>query len=296
MATEKLNEVESHDATQDVAEAQALLKMDGDLAIVSMNNPPYNLIGSELLGSVMSAVQTAVDSGARAVLLNSALKNFSAGADLSLFAAAFDRVDAKAEGTSTEEKPKKDSVKKAEKKTFSATEFLDFMQNTPIPIVAAVRGACLGGGLEIALACDAIIAAKSARLGAVEVSIGVAPIMGGVQRLVERVGIVRAKEFAMLGRRHDAETLEAMGVINLAVADHELADVALNYAQQLANGPTVALRAIKEMANIAANQGIAAADEVMQKTTAPIFKSQDARAGIKSLQTTGPGSAKFKGC
>lgn len=290
MATETPNNVE------DTVAVQALLKMDGNLAIVSMNNPPYNLIGSELLMSVMDAIQTAVDNGARAVLLNSTLKNFSAGADVSLFAAAFDRVDAQATTSDKNKKNQQKPAKNPKESTFSATKFLDFMQNTPIPIVAAVRGACLGGGLEIALACDAIIAAKSARLGPVESSIGVAPIMGGVQRLVERVGVVRAKEFSMLGRRHDADTLETLGVINLAVADHELADVALNYAQQLANGPTVALKAIKELANITVNEGIAAADQAMQEITAPIFKSKDAREGIKSLQTTGPGSAKFKGC
>jgi len=293
MATETPNNVEN---VQDAAAVQALLEMDGNLAIVSMNNPPYNLIGLELLVSVMDAIQTAVDNGARAVLLNSSLKNFSGGADVSLFASAFDRLDAQASTTDKNEKTQQKPAKKPKENTFNVTKFLDFMQNTPIPIVASVRGACLGGGLEIALACDAIIAAKSARIGSVESTIGVAPIMGGVQRLVQRIGIVRAKEFAMLGRRHDADTLESMGVINLAVADHELADVALNYAQQLANGPTVAFLAIKELANITVNDGIAAADQAMQKITAPIFKSKDAREGIKLLQTTGPGSAKYKGC
>jgi enoyl-CoA hydratase/carnithine racemase len=169
------------------------------------------------------------------------------------------------------------------------------MEQLPIPVVASIRGTVFGGGLEIALACDMIIAAKSTRFGSVEVTIGIAPIMGAVQRLVQRIGVARAKEFAMLGRRHDAETMERIGLINLCVADPDLEEVSLNYAQQLANGPTVAHRAIKQLANLAQARCVEAADQAMEELIAPIFKSEDAKRGVQALGTTGPGSASFEG-
>ncbi len=265
----------------------AILERVDNVAVISMNNPAQNLLGPQFLRVIMSALQEAVDTGARATLLKTSLKNFSAGADLALFAQPSKD---KTEADSSDKKGKKNSSN-----SMDTRYFLEFMQQLPIPIVASVRGACLGGGLEIALACDAIIAGKSARLGPVETTIGVAPLMGGVQRLVERIGIVRAKEFAMLGRRHDAETLENMGVINLAVADDKLEEVSLHYAQQLANGPTIAINAIKQLANIAAARGVGAADDAMQELIAPVLTSEDAARGIKALGSTGPGTATFEG-
>src|SRR3546814_13979766 len=89
----------------------------------------------------------------------------------------------------------------------------------PIPIIASVHGVCLGGGFELALACDYIIAAQSAKIGSVEATLGLHPLMGGVQRQVQRAGMARAKEMSMLARRYDPATLERWGLINLVVPD-----------------------------------------------------------------------------
>ena len=80
-----------------------------------------------------------------------------------------------------------------------------------MPIVCAVHGLCLGGGFELALACDYLVAARSARLGSVEATIGLHPLMGAAQRVAQRAGALRAKEMAMLGRRYDPDTLAAWG-------------------------------------------------------------------------------------
>ncbi len=250
---------------------------EGDLCILSMNCPPYNLLGPLLIGGIMKAMQEALASGARAILLKSDLKHFSAGADLEVFAVS----DGK-DGRKT-------------KNPTSPKAFLDFMGSFPLPVIASVRGAVLGGGLEVALACDFIIAARSARIGAVETTLGLAPVMGGVQRMVQRIGLARAKEFAMLGRRHDAETMERIGLINLAVADDDLDEVSLNYAQQLATGPTVALGAIKKIANLMAEKGMETADVEMEGIMKPVLLSNDVKNGIQEFQKFGPGTAVFGG-
>jgi enoyl-CoA hydratase/carnithine racemase len=121
-------------------------------------------------------------------------------------------------------------------------ELLRAFDELPMPIVAAVHGVCVGGGLEMALACDLIIASESARIGSVEATVGLHPLAGGIQRVAQRAGAARAKEMAMLGRRYDARTLERWNVINRVVADEQLAEAAATLARELAGGPTVAPR------------------------------------------------------
>ena len=88
---------------------------------------------------------------------------------------------------------------------------LETLEDVPVPTVAAVNGGALGGGLEIALTCDMIIAADTAFLGQVEVAVGLLPLLGGTQRLAQRAGVARAKEIAMLGRRHTPRGIRALG-------------------------------------------------------------------------------------
>jgi enoyl-CoA hydratase/carnithine racemase len=186
-------------------------------------------------------------------------------------------------------------AKELKKSEIGINEFLSFMRNLPVPTVASVHGAVLGGGFELALCCDMIVAAKSARIGAIEVTLGLMPIMGAVQRLVERAGVARAKELAMLGRRHDPEALVAMNIINLVVDERELYSTSVNLGQQLANGPTVALRAIKTLADKAANNGIVGADEVMGGLVKEVMGSEDLKRGLTAFQSSGPGTAVFEG-
>ena len=173
---------------------------------------------------------------------------------------------------------------------------LDAFETLPVPIVASVHGACLGGGVELALASDYIIAAASAKFGSVESALGLHPLMGAIQRQVQRIGVARAKEMSMLGRRYDAETLERWGLINLVVADEKLEESTMMVAQELAAGPTIAHAVTKQIARIAANQGVEAADLAMAELQKPIWASKDVRVGLESFLKQGPGLAKFEGC
>jgi len=252
----------------------------GSVSILTMTYRPYNLLGPKLINAIIEQIEKAQRAASRAIVIKSGLRHFSAGADLNIFS---DRI-AQGNGGSASEGRK-----------MSGIEFLKFMETLPIPVVASVHGVCLGGGLELALACDYIVAAKSAKLGSVEATLGLNPLMGGVQRQVQRIGALRAKEMSMLARRYDASTLESWGLINLAVPDDALERVTLTVAEELAQGPTLAHAATKQLAYIAANEGVVAADEAMAKIQAPIWTSDDLKIGLESFKKNGPGLAKFVG-
>ena len=243
------------------------VKAVGSVGVVTLNNPPHNLISGDFIEEFCCAQERAVEDGVRAILIRSDLRHFCAGADVS----ALNR-----DGVET-----------------SIT--LDRLESIPVPTVAAIHGAVLGGGFELALACDFIVAAQSAQIGSVEVSIGLAPLLGAVQRLCERAGPARAKEITMLGRRYSPDVLERWGVINLVTSDDELNSASLSLAQQLASGPTSAISAIKRIVRITSNDGVRAADLALTDELAPMWSSRDVTRGMKAMHETGPGTAVFEG-
>jgi enoyl-CoA hydratase/carnithine racemase len=243
---------------------------DGAVGVISLAKPPHNLIDNAMIGSLADGYATAVQAGCRAILLRSEMRHFCAGADLESIAS----------------------------QRWSQDELARLwagLEEVPVPVVAAVHGAALGGGFELALMCDMIIAAETASFGMAEASLGLIPLLGGVQRVVERAGVARAKEMAMFGRRQDPRALERWGVINLVTAESELPGVSLSWARQLAAGPTVAFRSIKTLANAAARSGMAQADALQEKCNAAMWRSEDQRRGLQAFTTTGPGSAVFEG-
>ncbi|HTE62021.1 MAG TPA: enoyl-CoA hydratase/isomerase family protein [Solirubrobacteraceae bacterium] len=250
-------------------------RLDGTVAILTMRYPPYNLLDPVLTKRVAEGLRWAGAEGARAVVLRSALRHFSAGADLDEMLPAAERGDGVLD--------------------WPMLEVLRAFEELPVPIVAAVHGVCVGGGLELALACDLVVAAESAKLGSVEATVGLHPLMGAIQRVAQRAGAARAKEMAMLGRRYDARTLERWNVINRVVEDERLDDAVMTLARELAAGPTVAHAATKALVSIAIDRGVHAADEAMAELQKPIFRSHDFHAAVQSFRTDGPGMARFQG-
>ena len=232
-------------------------KMEDGLVILMLNNPPNNLLNNEFLDNIHKNIINSESSGARALLFISKLKHFSAGADPEFL-----------RRSRSNEDPMK---------------LINIIENAKMPTVAAINGAALGGGFELAIGCDFIIAADTAKIGLVESSVGLMPLAGGVQRLVERIGMVRAKEMSMFGRRYDAKTLEKWGLINIVVPETQLYDSALSFAKQLASGPTIALKEIKRIANLSSKYGIKRADKEMKTSIKKVLNSSDAKAGISYL-------------
>jgi enoyl-CoA hydratase/carnithine racemase len=248
-------------------------EMDGQVAVLTMQHAPHNFLGIALFTALIDGVRWAAEQRARAVLLRSSLRNFSAGADLTLL----------------------DSAERGVAPDLDVVELLRVFDTLPIPIVVAVHGVCLGGGLEVALACDLIVASESAKIGSVEAAIGLNPLMGGIQRVTERAGAARAKEMALLARRYDARTLERWNVINRVVPDEQLAEVTKTLAHELANGPTVAHASTKAIVSHAVSHGVQATDEAMRELQKDFWKSDDLKVGLASLVANGPGAARFEG-
>jgi enoyl-CoA hydratase/carnithine racemase len=252
----------------------------GNVAILTMQYRPYNLLGPKLINAIVDTIEAAQQAGSRAIVIRSGLRHFSAGADLDIFET---RV---ASGSGNQGN---------EGRRLVGVEFLRFMELLPIPLIASVHGVCLGGGLELALSCDYIIAASSAKIGSVEATLGLHPLLGGIQRQAQRIGAARAKEMSMLARRYDAPTLEKWGLINLTVPEEQLETATMSIAEEFAQGPTLAHAATKQLVHIAVNEGVDAADVAMPKIQAPIWASEDLKTGLASFRKNGPGLAKFAG-
>lgn len=248
-------------------------ELDGQVAVLTMQHRPHNLIGVALFDALIDGMRWAAEQKARAVLLRSGLRNFCAGADLGLF----------------------ESAERGVAPDPDFTELLRVFDRLPIPIVAAVHGVCVGGGLELALAADLIVAAESAKIGCVEAALGLNPLMGAIQRITERAGAARAKEMALLARRYDARTLEKWNIINRVVPDEHLAEASATLAHELAHGPTIAHASTKAIVSYAVSHGVQATDEAMRELQKDFWKSHDLRVGLASLQANGPGAARFEG-
>lgn len=247
--------------------------LDGQVAYLAMQYRPHNFMNAELVGALVDGARWAQEQGARAVVVKSNLRTFCAGADLALFESA-------QQGSAPED---------------DMTSILECFDSLPIPIIASVSGVCVGGGLEIALACDLVIAAESAKIGSVEAALGVNPLMGAMQRVTQRAGAARAKEMALLARRYDARTLEQWNIINWVVPDEQLAAATDTLAQELAHGPTVAHASSKAIISLAASEGIRATDAAMGELQKGIWASEDLKEGLRSLVVNGPGAARFEG-
>ncbi len=248
-------------------------EIDGLVGVVTLAKPPHNLIDDQLIEDLVAAYRTVVADGCRAILLRSAMRHFCAGAEMQSW------------GTAT--RIHTDQAK--------LEAMLDSLENVPVPTVAALNGGVLGGGLELALTCDMIVAANTAFLGQVEVAVGLLPLLGGTQRLAQRAGVARAKEIAMLGRRHTPEAFERWGIVNLVVPESDLVSASMTWARQLASGPTQVIKGIKMQANLEARGGIAAADARQVEINDMIWKAKDRQRGADAFFTSGPATAVFEG-
>lgn len=248
-------------------------EIDGKVGVVTLAKPPHNLVDDALINDLGAAYRAVIADGCRAILLRSSQRHFCAGAEMQSW------------GTTT--------LIHTDRARYEA--MLQALEDAPVPTVAALNGGVLGGGLELALTCDMILAADTAFLGQVEVAVGLLPLLGGTQRLAQRAGVTRAKEIAMFGRRHTPEAFERWGIINLVVPESELASTSMAWARQLAAGPTQVIKGIKLQANLEARAGIAAADARQIEINDMIWKAKDRQRGLDAFFATGPGTAVFQG-
>ena len=254
------------------------VERDGPVASIVLANPPLNLFTDDSFHQLVEAIDEIDGSDARALVWRAEGDIFTGGVDVSAFQRVVDSGAAEAERFS---QPLIDAVRK--------------LESVEIPSIALVHGLCLTAGLEVALGCDIIWATESARFGLVEAVVGLTPGAGGTQRMAERAGPGRAREFVMTGGLYDAPTLERWGVVNRVVGDDELLEKGMRFAQRLATGPTVAHAATKRIVRAYCEGGVDEADRITPDQFAALFASEDLQNAVKSFLAEGPGKATFEG-
>jgi enoyl-CoA hydratase/3-hydroxyacyl-CoA dehydrogenase len=242
---------------------QAPVKLDtrGETAILWLDNPPANSLAPAVIEGLQKAWDSIQDTGVRAMIVaspNPAL--FCAGADIKAF-------------TQLDETSGRELLDGAHA-LFRAWE------GSPIMTIAAVNGIALGGGCELAMACDVRLAAFSASFGQPEINLGIIPGFGGTQRLPRLVGPAKALEMNTTGEPISAEEAFEYGLVNRVVADHELFDTALSWARKFARQAPVAIEQIKRASHKGdLDEGIAAEKDGFLAA----FTSEDAREGISAF-------------
>lgn len=253
--------------------APITVSFDGDVAVITLSNPPLNLFGADAFDALDAAVAEIEGSSARAAVWRAEGEIMSGGVDVAVFNEAVER----GEGFPSLLGP------------------IHRLEALEIPTLALCHGICLTAALEVALACDMIWAAESARFGLVERVVGLTPGAGGTQRIAERAGPARAREFVMSGRMYDAATMERWNVVNRVVADDELHDKGMAFARDLAAGPTRAHAMTKRIVRAYLDGGIEAADEITPGVFSELFATQDLQRAVKIFLEEGPGKATFEG-
>jgi enoyl-CoA hydratase len=174
-------------------------------------------------------------------------------------------------------------------------ELVHKLEDMPCPIVFAAHALCLTWGLEIALACDLLLAAEGAQFGLVETRVGLTPSMGGPQRIAERAGPARARHFVMTGGLFDAATLEEWGVVTRVYPDAEFEERSRAFARRLAEGPTRAHAATKAIIRAQKEGGARGADAIVPAEAGALFATEDLQNAVRSFLAEGPGKATYQG-
>ena len=172
---------------------------------------------------------------------------------------------------------------------------MDLVAGLGKPVVAAITGYALGGGMELALAADFRVAGERARVGQPEILLGVIPGAGGTQRLPRLVGPAKAKDIVFSGRMLTAAEALAIGLVDRVVPDDSVYSAALDLVRRYANGPALALRAAKRAIDYGLGVDLATGLEIERVQFAALFGTQDQRAGMRSFLENGPGKATFTG-
>jgi enoyl-CoA hydratase/carnithine racemase len=165
----------------------------------------------------------------------------------------------------------------------------------PKPVIAAITGYALGGGLEFALTADFRVVGESAKLGQPEILLGLIPGAGGTQRLPRLVGPAKAKDIVYSGRFIGAPEALAIGLVDRIAPDGSVYEAACELAARYANGPALALRAAKQAIDTGLEVDLATGLEVERLHFAGLFATEDAQTGMRSFVENGPGKATFQG-
>jgi enoyl-CoA hydratase len=248
-------------------------RRDDGVALLRLDNPKVNALSLEVLSQLEAAADALSDDPPGAVVVTGGDRLFAAGADISEFGGPFE----------------------AERIGDLFLRALGAVADIPRATIAAVSGVALGGGCELALACDFRIASTRAKFAQPEILLGIIPGGGGTQRLPRLIGPARAKDMIFSGRSVGAEEALRIGLVDEVVEPDALHDRAIARAVELASGAVLAQglakRAIDRGLDITLGGGL----DLEQQLFIEVFESDDAQAGVTSFLENGPGNAKFRG-
>src|SRR4051794_19340569 len=246
------------------------------LAIATLDSPPLNLFDSAMFEALRTTIAAVEGDPPRALLIRAEGRAVSGGVNVAEF-----------DGLTPE---------RASELWDELIGVVERVEALPLPVVFAAHALTLTAAFELALGCDLILAARSAKFGLVEKVVGLTPSMGGTQRLAERAGSARAREFVMTGELFGAEQMESWNVVNRVFDDEGFDQRARAFAAELAAGPTRAHAMTKLVLRRYREGGVAAADETIRSEVGELFATEDLQRAVKTfLEHGGPGHATFEG-
>lgn len=249
---------------------------DGPLTVLTIDSPPLNLFDRSLMGELADEIELIAAEPPRGLLIRAEGRAVSGGVDVHVF-----------DGL---------SVEQAAQMWVELLDLVHRVEALPLPTVFAAHALCLTAAFELSLGCDILLAASSARFGLVETVVGLTPAMGGTQRLAERAGPARARELVMTGELYDAATLERWNVVNRVLPDEGFDEAARVFARKLAEGPTRAHAATKQIVRACLDEGGAhGADLRVPEIAGGLFATEDLKGAVRSFLERGPGHASYEG-
>jgi|SRR4051794_1793153 enoyl-CoA hydratase/carnithine racemase len=251
------------------------LEVTDNIGTIRLSRPPVNALNDQVTEELAAAARAAAADEVRAVIIYGGEKVFAGGADITVMAEA-GYAEMAARGARLQ----------------AAVNLLAALGK---PVVAAITGYALGGGLEVALAADFRIAGERARLGQPEILLGIIPGAGGTQRLPRLIGPARAKDLVFSGRMVGAAEALELGLVDQVVPDADVYPAAVEMVKRYAAGPALALRAAKQAIDAGLGVDLATGLELERVQFAALFGTEDQRAGMRSFLENGPGKATFTG-
>lgn len=235
----------------------------GHVGLIALNRPQaLNALNASLIGEVIQAVDAfEADSRVGCVVMTGSEKAFAAGADIKEMA----------------------SLTFVEAFMKDYAEALDRVARMRKPIVAAVAGYCLGGGCELAMMCDIIVAADTAKFGQPEITLGVMPGMGGTQRLIRAVGKAKAMDLILTGRMMEADEAESSGLVARVVPAGDLLEEAMKVAEKIAGFSIPAVMMAKEAVNRAQETSLSEGVRFERRLFHAMFATADQKEGMAAF-------------
>lgn len=239
--------------------------VESHIGIMTINSPPANALSTKILDDIaLSLDRIEKDSAIKVIVLKGEGRFFSAGADIKEF-------------TSLETKEDYEALAKKGQALF------DRIEQFHIPIIAAVHGAALGGGLELAMACHMRIVTENAKLGLPELNLGIIPGFAGTQRLPQYIGMAKAYEMILSGEPIDGKKAFSYGLVNQVVSEEALEETVLQLAKKIAAKSKPSISHVMTLIRYSKSSQYEQGLKAEAKAFGDVFQNEDAKEGIQAF-------------